>query len=87
MILLMTRGNKKLKRPMTYGERMSTVESTDAENPPTTNFVQAFKRSVQGWEKTCAAITMKKKRRVSTMDTTMRMTKLIGTLLPPASLS
>jgi hypothetical protein len=34
--------NKKLRRPTTYGVRMSTVLNTDGENLPTTDFSRAI---------------------------------------------
>jgi hypothetical protein len=45
--------NKKLRLPTTYGVRMSTVLNTDRENPPTTGFSRASKRSARNWERTC----------------------------------
>jgi hypothetical protein len=82
----MTLSNKKLSQPTTYGTHMSTVTNTDGKNPPTTSSSRAFKRFARDWEKTCAAIIMKK-HRVPTVDTMVRMTKRMDVLLPPASLS
>jgi hypothetical protein len=65
---------------------MLTVANTDRENPHTTGFARAFKRSARGWEKTCAAMTMKN-RKIPTTNSTTLMKRSIGTLLSLASLS